>query len=191
MPVQPDAEIMQGNPGRQPGLKALQFMRALPVQPEGMMELAENRLHHLAYPGQPPAQSLGPAGPAVALGRTDYPGAIAVPPPLAQLPARKALVGQVPAPGRLSQSGQPGMGSMPEGEEVPGQSRVIGAGWGKAEAGDDPMGIDGEQQVEALIPAQTVAPANVSLSGEPAGPPALGVSGGDAGTVQGFLSRAS
>ena len=51
MPVQPDTEIMQGSLGRQPGLKAVQLVRPLPVQGEGMVELVENRLHHLAYPG--------------------------------------------------------------------------------------------------------------------------------------------
>ena len=57
---------------------------------------------------------------------------------------------------------------MPEGEEILGQGLVFGAGWGKAEAGDDALGIDGKQQVEAFIPAQAVAPANISLPSQPA-----------------------
>ena len=72
---------------------------------------------------------------------------------------------------------------MPEGEEVPGHGLVLDAGWGKAEAGDDPLGIDRKQQVEAFIPAQAVAPANVSLPGQPTGAPAFGRPGGNTGTV--------
>ena len=75
---------------------------------------------------------------------------------------------------------------MPEGEEVFGEGLVFGAGWGKAEAGDDSLGIDRNQQVEAFIPTQAVAPANVSLPGQPTSAPAFGEPGGNAGTVQSF-----
>ena len=76
---------------------------------------------------------------------------------------------------------------MPEGEEVLGQSLVFDAGWGKAEAGDDALGIDRKQQVEAFMPAPAVAPANVSRPGQPTGAPAFGGPGGDTGTVQSFV----
>ena len=62
---------------------------------------------------------------------------------------------------------------MPEGEEIPGQGLVFDTGWGQAEAGDDALGIDGKRQMKAFIPAQAVAPANVSLTGQPAGAPAF------------------
>ena len=52
----------------------------------------------LAYPSQPPAQFFGPGIPAVAFGRTDYPGSIAVPPPLSRRLALKAFVHYLPAP---------------------------------------------------------------------------------------------
>ena len=168
LPVQTDAEIMQGGPGSQPGLKAVQLVRAFPVQTEGMVELVKDRFHYLAYPRQPAAQSFGPGVPAVALGRRDYPGAIAVLPPLSQLPSLKALVRHIPAPDRCPQGGQPGMGGMPEGEEIFGHGLVLGAGGGKGEAGDDAFGIDGKQQVKTFIPTQAVAPANISLPGQPA-----------------------
>ena len=186
MPVQPDTEIMQGGLGRQPGLKAVQLVWALPVQPEGMVELVKDCLHYLAYPSQPSAQCFGPGIPAVALGGTDYPSSIVVSPPLCRRLAFKAFVHYIAAPGWLPQSGQPGMGSMPEGEEVLGQGLVFDTGWGKAEAGDDALRIDRKQQVEAFIPAQPVAPANVNLPGQPTSTPAFGGPGGNAGTVQGF-----
>ena len=151
MPVQPDTEIVQGGLGRHPGLKALLLARAFPVQPEGMVELVEDGLHHLAHPSQPSAQFFGPGIPAVAFGRTDYPGSIAVSPPLSRRLARKAFVHYIPTPGWLPQSGQPGMGSMPEGGEVFGQGLVFDAGWGKAEAGDDALGIDRKQAASGSL----------------------------------------
>ena len=63
LPVQPDAEIIQGSPGRQSRLKALQLVRTLPVQPEGMVGHLKDRSHGLAYPGQlsgAPASLTGP-----------------------------------------------------------------------------------------------------------------------------------
>ena len=167
LPVEQYAKIMQGGSGCQSCLKAVQLVRPLPVQPEGVVELLKDRFHDLAYPGQPAAQSFGPGSLAVAFGRRDQPGAVAVPPPLMQLPSLKALVRHIPAQGRCPQGGQPGVGSMPEGEEILGQCLVLGAGRGKAEAGDDALRIDGKEQVKAFIPAQAVAPANISLSGQP------------------------
>ena len=58
LPVEPDEEIVQGGLGGQPGLKAVQLVRALPVQPEGMVELPKDRFRYLAYPSQPAAHSL-------------------------------------------------------------------------------------------------------------------------------------
>ena len=189
LPVEPDTEIVQGGLGGQPGLKAIQLVRPLPVQPEGVVELLKDRFHDLAYPSQPAAQSLGPRGLAVAFGRRDQPGAVAVLPPLMPLPSLEALIRHIPAQGRRPQGGQPGVGSMPKGEEILGQCLVLGAGRGKAEAGNDALRIYGKEQVKAFIPAQAVAPANISLSGQPPelaeGPaPAFRVPYGTPGTVQ-------
>ena len=146
--IQPNREIRQGDLSGQPGLKAVQSVRTLSVQPEGMVEFVEDGLHDLADSSQPTAQCYGPGIPAVALGRTDYPGSVAVSPPLPRCLARKALVRYLPAQDWLPHSGQPGLGSMPEGEEILGQGLVFDAGWGQAEAGADASGIDRKQQVE-------------------------------------------
>ena len=168
MSIQPNREIRQGDLSGQPGLKAVQLVRTLSVQPEGMVEFVEDGLHDLADSSQPTAQCYGPGIPAVALGRTDYPGSVAVSPPLPRCLARKALVRYLPAQGWLPHRGQPGLGSMPEGEEILGQGLVFNAGWGQAEAGADASGIDRKQQVETFIPTQAVAPANVGLARPPA-----------------------
>ncbi len=184
MSIQPNTEIRQGDLSGQPGLKAVQLVRTLSVQPEGMVEFVEDGLHDLADSSQPTAPCFGPGIPTVALGRTHYPGSVAVSPPLPRCLARKALVRYLPAQGWLPHSGQPGLGSMPEGEEILGQGLVFDAGWGQAEAGDDASGIDRKQQVEACIPTQAVAPANVGLARPPASAAAFGRPGENAGTVQ-------
>ena len=58
MPVEPDAEIVQGGLGGQPGLEAIQLVWTLPVQPEGVVELLKDRFHDLSYPSQPAAPIL-------------------------------------------------------------------------------------------------------------------------------------
>ena len=63
------------------------------------------------------------------------------------------------------------MESRAEGEEILGHGPVLDAGRSKAEAGNDPLGVERKQQVEAFIPAQAVAPANVCLGGRPARAP--------------------
>ena len=153
-------------------MKALQLVRALPVQSEGMVELLKDRFHDLAYPGQPAAQSLGPGGLAVAFGRGDQPAAVTVLPPLMPLPSLEALVRHIPAQAlRQAQEAPPEWaiwgGEYAGRRKNPRPVSVLGAGLGKAEAGDDALGIDRKQQVKAFIPAQAVAPANVSLSGQP------------------------
>ena len=55
-----------------------------------------------------------------------------------------------------------------QGEEGLSQGLILGAGFSKAEASDHANGVDGGEQVKALIPAQTVAPANVDQTGQPA-----------------------
>ena len=97
LPVEPDAEIVQGCLGGQSGLKAVQLVRSLPVQAEGIVELVKDRFHDMAYPSQPAAQSLGPRGLAVAFGRRDQPGAVAVLPPLMLLPSLEAVISHIPA----------------------------------------------------------------------------------------------
>ena len=109
LPVEPDTEIVQGGLGGQPSLKALQLVRALPVQPEGVVEFVKDRFHDLAYPGQPAPQSLGPRGLAVSFGRRDQPGAVAVLPPLMPLPAPQSPCRPHTSPAlRQAQEASPG-----------------------------------------------------------------------------------
>ena len=64
---------------------------------------------------------------------------------------------------------------------------VFGAARCKSEAGDHSLGIDGNEQVESFVPAETVAPADVSLARQPARTPSLGIPGGHSRTIQSFV----
>ena len=186
LPFEPDTEIMQGGLGGQPGLKAIQLVRALPVQPEDMVELLKE------FPrfgvSQPASGAvLWARGSCCCLWAERSAGRRSSPATAYATPGPRSPCPPIPAQSRCPQDGQSGVGSMPEGEEILGQSLVLGAGRGKAETGDDALGVDGKQQVKAFIPAQAVAPANISLSGQPVGTPAFRVPCGNAGTVQHFV----
>ena len=95
--------------------------------------------------------------------------------PFVPLPSLEAFVRHIPAQSRRPQGGQPGVGIMPEGEEIPGQSLVLGAGRGKAETGDDTLGIDGKQQVKAFSVGKgepNTSPGGYSSQYQPASQPA-------------------
>ena len=66
---------------------------------------------------------------------------------------------------------------MARGEEGLGERRVLGARRPKAQAGDDPNGIDGHEPMKALIPAEPVAPADIGEARQPPVAPALGITG--------------
>ncbi len=77
----------------------------------------------------------------------------------------------------------PGLGIMTESEEVLGYGLVFGAGWGKTEPSNDPLGSDRDQQIEPFVPSQAVAPANVVLTRQPTSAPTLSISNRDFSTV--------
>jgi hypothetical protein len=78
--VEPDAEVMQGYPRRQPPSQSLKLMRTLPPEAEGVEEFVINRLDDLPYPGNPPPQTLGPGLLGVALGWVNNPRPVAFEP---------------------------------------------------------------------------------------------------------------
>jgi hypothetical protein len=49
------------------------------------------------------------------------------------------------------------------------------------------MGVDSQEQMAALIPAQPLAPAHIRQAGQPARATALGRPRGNAGAVEGFV----
>ena len=57
----------------------------------------------------------------------------------------------------------------------------------KAKARYDADRVDRQQQVEAFLPAQTIAPAHIRQPRQPACTATLGIPGRDAGTVERFI----
>src|SRR5436305_499922 len=58
LPVEPDTKVVQGHFGRQARLKAIQGMRTLPRQPEGIEQLIIDGFNDLAQPDQPAPRRL-------------------------------------------------------------------------------------------------------------------------------------
>ena len=68
-----------------------------------------------------------------------------------------------------------------------GEGVIFGTCRTKAAASDHPDGVDRQEQMESLIPAQPVAPAHIRQAGQPARATALGIPRGGAGAVEGFV----
>src|SRR5215210_2756273 len=187
--VEPHAEVVQRYPRRQTRSQTLKVVGTLSPQAEGIEQLVVDRLHDLPYPGNPLPQALGPASlTGVALGRMDHIRTIAFEPAPVVLRALEALVGYIGPRESRAHADEPSVRSGSQGEEGLGQ-RLVGYGGGpetKARYGS--RWSDSSQKGEAFVPPYTVGPTDVGLSGEPAIPPALGVSDGHGRTVQGLVS---
>src|SRR5688572_21902136 len=59
--VEPDAEVVQRNPGRQASPQPAQLMSSFSAKAKGIVELLVNRLHDLADGRRPTPQPLGPS----------------------------------------------------------------------------------------------------------------------------------
>ena len=185
--IEPDTKVMQRDLGRQAGPKPAEIMGPLPVQAEGMMELLIDRLDDLADSGEPAAQRLRPRPLAGALGRTEDLRPIGLPPHRMVCLPLKALIDDIRPQGWAPHTWQPRVGLAAQGKEGVGQGWVFGAGRAKAKAGNHLDWVDGQQQVEAFIPPQTVTPADIGQPGQPAGPATLRIPRRDARAVQRFI----
>src|SRR5215475_331439 len=159
--IEPDTKIMQRDLCRQARLKATEVMGPFAIEAEGMPELLIHCLHDLAYACLPASEPLGPRHAAIALRWTDDLGAIGPPPSLVEGLPLEALIDDIRPTGREAHARQARVGRATEGKERLRQGLIFATGWPKAEAGDHPPGIDRQEQMEAFIPAQPVAPANI------------------------------
>src|ERR671932_260671 len=132
------------------------------VEAEGMPELLIDRLHDLTHPSQPAPEPLGPRRSTIALRRADDLSAIGCPPGLLVGFPFEALVDHIRPTGRSTHARQARVGMATEGKERLRQGLIFGAGRPKAKASDHPKGVDRQQEREALIPAQPIAPADIS-----------------------------
>src|SRR5512144_926385 len=147
---------MQSDFSGQTRTEAAEVMRPLPIQAEAVVKTAIDRFNDLTKTGQPAAPRPRPGALAVALRRTDHLGTIEMLPLLAPGRALKALIGHVRPLGWSANTGQAWVRPMPYGQKGLCQGLVFSTGGGIAKAGDDPHGIDRQQQINPLIPTQPV-----------------------------------
>src|SRR2546429_5236435 len=143
-------------------------MRTLPRQPEGIEQLIIDGFNDLAQPSQPAPAVVGPAHLAALMGRADHLCAIQCLPATMQVIACKAFVGDIDALGCRADTGQARRGMLTPREEGFGQGVVVATGWGKTKASNHASRRTRGEQMNALIPANAAAPADVGLPCQPA-----------------------
>src|SRR5262245_12241216 len=188
--IEPDTKIMQRDFCRQTCLKSAEIMGPFAIEAESMPELLLHGLHDLAYSSQPASESLGPRHAAVALRRAEDLGARGPPPGLVVGVPLAALVDDIRSTGREALTRQARVGIAPEGKERLRQGLIFGTGRTKAAASDHPPGVDRQEHMEAFLPAQPVAPANIGQARQPSGSSALGIPSWDPGAIEGFIGTA-
>src|SRR5215211_3480495 len=191
LPIEPDAEVVQGYSCCQTRSQTLKLVRSLPPEAKSIEKFVVGALYDLPYPGYPTPQRLGPHLAGVAFGRADKPRSVAPEPPEVVICPLKALVDHVGYRGGRAHAPESGVRLGSYGEEGFGRLLISGGSGTEAEARDDPGGIDGGEQPEPLVPSQAITPTDVGTSGEPSVPPALSVPGGHRGAVQCFVKRLS
>ena len=95
MLVEPDAEVVQRYPRRQPCPQPRHVVRSLSAEAEGVEELVVNALYDLADAEQPPPEALRPRPAAVTFRRMDDPRSVTIEPPPMIFETFEALVGHV------------------------------------------------------------------------------------------------
>src|SRR5213079_2502733 len=185
--VEPEAKVMQSDFRRQARLKAVQRVRAFTSQPEGIEQLVIDGLNDLTQPSQPASPGFGPAHFTALVRRADHLCTILRVPAAMQVIACKAFISDIDALRRSADTGQTRRGMPPNSKEGFGQRMVIATGGGEAKAGDHTRRGNRGEQMEALIPTNAIAPADIGLSGQPSAATSLGISRGNARTVQRFI----
>jgi hypothetical protein len=104
--------------------------------------------------------------------------------------AIKALVDNRGTPRGCPDTGQARMRLAAQGKTRLRQRLLLGASRPNAKAGAHPTRVHRQQQLDACIPAQTVAPAAICQAGQPACATPLGSAGRPPGAVEGFIGTA-
>src|ERR687896_911653 len=185
--IEPDAEVVQRHLRRQARLKAIQVVRTLTAKAKSMVELVVDGLHDLTDPGEPAAHALRPGLVAIALRRAQHLRSVTMPPARVRGLPLEALITDIGPEGRLSDTQASRVGSLAQGEEGLGQRLVFGTGGANTIAGNDPSGGDRHEQMEAFVPAQPIAPADIGEPRQPASPSPFGIPCWHRRAVQGFI----
>jgi hypothetical protein len=153
MQIEPDTKVVQTHFGGQTCLKSREIVRTLTSQAKGIQELVVDRFIDLPDACQPATQRFGPANALTALMRRSH--QIDLPlllPTSAWSLAGLAFVGHIQAVSGQCCTGQPLRGSLAESKQRRRQVLIMCTGGSKAKAGNNPDGIDTQQQMKAFVP---------------------------------------
>src|SRR5215470_6529564 len=165
--MQPHAEVLQGHLRGQARLQPTERMGPFPLEAEGMLELVMDRLHHLADAREPAPQRLGPWPLAVPLGRAEDLGPVDRPPrPLVGLPL-KALIDDVRTLCKHPDTSQARMRLTAQSKKRLRPWLLLETGCPAANTGAHASRVHRQQQINAFIPAQTLAPADSDQTEQP------------------------
>ncbi len=179
---------MEGHFGRQTCWKTVQGMGTLAGKSEDIEQFVIDSLNDLAQPCQPAPPDFGPVYLTLLMGRADVQDLILLVPLVMQLLPSKAFVGDIDSLGWSTDTGQARRGLRSYGKKDFGQRIVITTAAAKPVI--TPLGSNRQEQMEALIPANAIAPADIGLSRQPDGAMPLGIASGNARTIQGLIQAA-
>lgn len=188
--IEPATEVVQPDFGRQARLHAPQDVGALLLQPKHLQEAIMHGCDDLAQGRQPPPQAFWPAMWTLLLRLGDDQRPLGAPPPQAHLLAGKTGISDIAVIQRVPNGGQARLLLLPGRKQCFGQEVVSTLAWPQAKPGDRAHPADDREQLEAHEPAHPIAPAQRSLSSEPAAPPAFGVAHRNSHAWEDFLARA-
>ncbi len=176
MQIEPDAEIVQPDFGRQASLKARQVVRTLTGLAKGIQKSVVDGLNDLSKAGQPASQRFEPVDALTALMRRRHQvHLMLVQPPTSRSFSGKAFACYIAALSRLTCTGQTRGGLLASGKQYGDQLLIMGAGRPKVKPGDDSHRSDTQQQMKAFIPAEAITPPNICLHDIPAGAMTFGI----------------
>src|SRR5579859_3706094 len=187
MVIEPETEVMQSHLRRQASLEPSQGMWSVVFQTQDRIQLVKDRLDNLALPSQPAAQRFRPGMVTRPSGTANHLNTIVVLPGRVPGAPFKAGIDDIHPTNRLAGTGQARIRTLSRSEERLRQRLILGTAWCKTKAGDHPGGRGCHEQMEALVPTEPVAPANIRLPSQPAIPSPFRITSRDGCTIQSLI----
>src|SRR6266478_4297813 len=191
MQIEPDTKIVQTDFGCQTSLKSSQVVRTLTSQAKGIQELVIDGFDDLSNACQPPTQGFGPANPFDFLMRRSHQiHLMLLLPASSRSLSGKAFVSHIGALSGQSCTGQTRRWGLSSSKQGFGQRLIVSTGGSEAKAGNHPERSHTQQQMEAFVPANASAPANVGLTRKPSYTTSLGITRHGSRTIEHLIGTA-
>jgi hypothetical protein len=167
-PIEPNTKIVQAHFGRQTSLKSCEIMWMFPRQTKRMKQFVVDCFNDLSQARQPATQGFGPSYSFTRLMRwSNQINLVLLAPPKLWVLVRKAFVGYIRSVSRQTTASQPGRGHVTNRKQGGCQMLVVGTRTSKAEASNDPLSRDAQQEMEAFVPAKPITPTDICLTCQP------------------------